>query len=341
MGKLWHISEIEQTDQNIFFYWDGQPIKRDYHRWVQARDAIVTTQHFNSTRPIWLISNCEQPEDWPGIRVTRWDDTLYSPMPHATQWAGLYNAAGPRDRCDVIRFLLLYKYGGSYVDTDDICLQPIQPYIKNIVSQSYDPHTCHYDGWEPADCLPGWMRGHDQGWNHIPWFPRTDCWYNWQPEHELILGLIKRGSEKPEAGINTIYSYGENKQLSWQSLILLECKSQLNNYNKTWTSALTLIYLPESHVAHCCTWDRGDHGGPIHSIWPKSALPWGKQLFTEEQYHQFWKRAQRLWPNAAHMWLHDKGDGISPEWDPRAPKQSQQLMSTHIIRGLREQANIQ
>ena len=341
MQKLWHISEIEPTDQNIFFYWDGEPIKSDYNRWVQARDAIASTLHFNLDRPVWLISNCEEPEDWPNVRVTRWDDTLYSPMPHAEEWAKQYNAAGPRDRCDVSRFLLLYKYGGSYVDTDDICLQPLPPFKKNIVSRSYDPHTCHYDGWQPEDCMPGWTRGLDKGWNHIPWFPRTDCWYNWQPEHQLVLNIIKRGAQSPKTGINTIYSFANNKKLSWQSLILLECKAQLANHNKTWESQLTLLYLPESHVARCSTWDLGKHGGELHAIWPEGQGEWGRQLYTKEQADLFLKKAYGLWPNMSHLWLHDKHEDISPEWDPRAPQQPQQLMSTHIIRAIRQECGIQ
>lgn len=345
MNRLWHISEIEQTDQNIFFYWDGVQIKRDRNRLIQTTDAIFSTLHFNPDRPIWLISNCEQPEDWPGIRVTRWDNELYSPMPHAEQWAELYNRAGPRDRCDVIRFLLLYKYGGSYVDTDDICLAPMPNEEKNIMCRSYDPHTCHYDGWRPEDCVPGSTRGAASQWQHIPWFPRTDCWYNWAPQHELILNIIKRGSESPERGINTIYSYGDTKQLSWQSLIMLEAKAQLANHGITWQAQLTLLYLPESHVATCCYWDRGDYGGELHQIWPASqaeawAGDWGRQQYTLEQANQFWAAAKLQWPYMTHMWLHDKGKGISPEWDPRATPKATQLMSTHIIRTIRHQAKI-
>ena len=332
---LWHISQIQPDVNNIFFYWDGQRLEGD--RLTQAIDSIWSTRHFNPERPIWFITNTEEAADWPNIRVTRWDDTIYSQMPNAQEWTTVYNAAHPRDRSDLFRLLLLHKFGGSYIDTDDIAIRPIPPTRQaNIVSRSYDPHTCHYDGNTPEDCVPGWTR-ETTGFEHIPWFPRNDCWYNWRAEHELIQSIIREGSQQPELGINSIYTWGKTGKPSWQTLILQNCMAALANHGKTWQSALTLIYLPESHVATCSQWDRGDHGGELHAIWPQSPLPWGQQEFTLNQATQFIDRARAQWPMAAHMWLHDKGDRISSQWDPRAPKRNKQLMSTHIIQTIRQE----
>ena len=329
----WHIGQIQPDPNNIFFYWDGGKLEGE--RLSQAIDSIWSTRHFNPDRPIWLVSNTEQPVDWPNIRVTRWDDTIYSPMANTAEWTTIYNAAHPRDRSDLFRMLLLFKFGGTYIDTDDIALRSLPPIRQaNIVSRSYDPHTCHYDGNTPADCVPGWTR-ETTSFEHLPWFPRNDCWYNWRPEHELIADIIKDGSQEPEKGINSIYTYHETGKPSWQTLILRHCMAALANHGKTWQSALTLLYLPESHVANCSQWDRGDHGGELHSIWPQSPQPWGQQEFTQEQASLFLQQALELWPMACHMWLHDKGDGISQQWAIDAPKQPHQLMSTHIIQSIR------
>lgn len=333
---MWHLRDIQPGKHNCFFYWDGS--KLDGERLSQAIDSIWSTIHFNPDRKIWLISNTEAPEDWPNVRVTKWDDSIYSDMPNAEEWAKIYNTAHPRDRSDLIRLLLLYKYGGSYIDTDDICLRAMPPLEKeNIVSRSYDPHTCHYDGWKPEDCIPGWTRGETSEFQHIPWFPRNDCWYNWQPKHELIFSVIKAGAEKPEAGINSIYTAGRTGKLSWQSLILIELKNRLHEWGKTWQSALTLIYLPESHVSACSHWDKGHYGGELHSIWPKSEQPWGQQEFSSLEADTWLATALDRWPLASHLWLHDKGARVSPQWHLRAPHKTTELMSTHIIRKIRAQ----
>ena len=39
-------------------------------------------------------------------------------MPNGELWKPLYNEASARDRCDLLRFLFLKGWGGSYIDSD-------------------------------------------------------------------------------------------------------------------------------------------------------------------------------------------------------------------------------
>jgi hypothetical protein len=76
-----------------------------------------------------------------------------------------YFNASHREFSDLIRLVLLHKYGGSYVDTDDICIKKISD-VKNIVCRCYDPHNSFYHQIQPDGCLPGKYR-EIEGYDHI------------------------------------------------------------------------------------------------------------------------------------------------------------------------------
>ena len=346
--RMRKLNQVTPNPNNIWFYWDG-PCEGD--RRQQLYDAVFSTRGYNPTRPIFLVSNTWQQEKVLtdiGVEVIRWDDTIYDLFPNGDRWRPLYNAASARDRCDLLRFLFLKGWGGSYIDSDDMAIRPIPEVTKkthNIVCRSYDPHTCHYDGNTPEMCLPGHLRGKPE-FDHIPIFPRTDVWLNhlWN-NSPIVNHLLEREEHDPDLGINTIYSYHNTKQVSWQTMILRSCQDLLNLHGREWHLEMTLLYLYESHVANCSYWDQGRYGGELHQIWPESQPPhhhWGQQRFTRQQFELFKDEALQRFPKATHLWLHDKGDYISDEWNARHQTMLFQLnlLSTYWIEETRNQFNI-
>ncbi len=349
------INQVKPNQLNIWFYWDG-PCEGE--RRQQMYDSLFSTRGFNRSRPIYLVSNTWEQEPIlteRGIEVVRWDDTIYDLMPNGDRWRPLYNQASARDRCDLLRFLFLRGWAGSYIDTDDMCIRPIpMPSLHlnnkqsnlnaNMVCRSYDPHTCHYDGNTREMCLPGNLRRQKPQYDHIQIFPRTDVWLNHQENSPIVRHLLNRPEMDPDRGINTIYSYGDSEVVSWQTMIMRTCHDMLPQHRKTWNLEMTLIYLYESHVANCSHWDQGLHGGEMHQIWPDTQLlePWGSQRFTRQQFMTFKKQALNQFPKATHLWLHDKGDSISPEWNARYSTNNNRhnLLSTYWIEQIRKDFNI-
>ena len=334
-----NIDDVKPDPHNIWFYWDG-PCQGE--RLQQLYDSLISTRYFNPDRPIYLVSNTFEQEaifTEHKIRVVKWTDTIYRHMPNGEAWKPLYNAASARDRCDLLRFLFLKGWGGSYIDSDDMAVRPMPPVSrKNIVCRSYDPHTCHYDGVKPEDCLPGNLRGKPE-FDHIPIFPRTDIWLNHHLDSPIVSALLNRPEHKPEQGINTIYSHQHGGGVGWQTMILRTCKEQLHTHGKEWHLDMTLLYLYESHIANCSQWDQGKWGGEMHKIYPLGTGDRAHQEYPRQQAVQFLYKCLEEFPGATHLWLHDKGDGISPQWH-YDHNQDWALLSTHWIQHIRKVAGI-
>jgi glycosyltransferase involved in cell wall biosynthesis len=338
-GGPMNIDDVKPDPANVWFYWDGNC---EGERLQQLYDSLISTRYFNPERPIYLVSNTfdQLPIfDEHNITVVRWGDSIYRHMPNGEAWKPLYNAASARDRCDLLRFLFLKGWAGSYIDSDDMAVRPLPPvHVKNIVCRSYDPHTCHYDGLKPEDCLPGHLRGKPQ-FDHIPIFPRTDIWLNHHLDSPIVRGLLHRPEHKPEQGINTIYSHANGGGVGWQTMILRTCEDNIATHGKEWHLDMTLLYLFESHVANCSVWDQGKHGGEMHQIYPKGQGNWGSQEYPRQQAVQFLYKCLEEFPGATHLWLHDKGDGISAQWHYDY-NQEWALLSTHWIQHIRKVAGI-
>jgi hypothetical protein len=72
-------------------------------------------------------------ESWrrhnPAWKQRLWTDRR---LPRGVDRAALARCANPAERSDVIRYHLMSRYGGIYVDTDFECLRPIDPLIENL-----------------------------------------------------------------------------------------------------------------------------------------------------------------------------------------------------------------
>lgn len=306
---------IAPTERNIIFFWDGD-ISPD--RLQILKDSLYTTRVFNQGHPIYLFSNTLVQSQFdakvPGIEVVPWNWSMFKRrVPIESNILERYENVGPRQFSDLFRLMVLWLWGGSYIDTDDIGIRSISD-KKNVVCASYDPHTSFYNDVPAKDCIPGQYR-EIRGYDYINFFPRNDCWQNFHPNHQLITNIFRHplftNSSHP---LDIVGS-----KVSFQSIIN-QAVNEVSGHNvvndevifdqEEFSTQLNLLYLPEDWLATCSLWDRGDYGGPIHDIYKQlpstSELPWGYAKYSYQEFLTFDSLWRETFPNASHLWLHSK-----------------------------------
>ena len=154
---------LTNTSDNIFFYWDGDiyPSRMDI-----LKDCVYSTRIMNPSRPIYVVTNSLTADMFDSkfdIQIYNWDISILSDTPFPQDKLKYYMdssthiCCNPRELSDLMRLSLLYKFGGSYIDTDDLAIKPICK-TPNLICRSYDPHTCHYNNITPEQCIPGAYR---------------------------------------------------------------------------------------------------------------------------------------------------------------------------------------
>jgi len=300
----------------IWFYWDG-PICET--RLQILKDAIYSTRVFNPNHYICLVSNTLTADTFDPkyyINVRTWDETIFEGLPISDAKIQKYMSANPREVSDLMRLVLLYQWGGSYIDTDDLAIKPMS-FTPNIVCRSYDPHTSFYNKIEPDACVPGYTR-EIEGYEQIPMFPRNDCWQNWNAKSVFIWDMLN--NPKFTEYDDIVWIGGE---WSWQSIANQSCIKMLPQHGDLWNFRLTLLYLFEDFVSASSFWDRCHHGGEMCDLW--QALPnindydWGFYKTDKQTALNFYKIVCEKYPNLSHMWLHSKDmkeEWLLPELNP-------------------------
>jgi len=310
--KNW--SDILPNVNNIHFFWEGGISDK---RLEILQNCVYSTRVFNPLRDIWVFSNTlhqSQFDDKFGIKVVRWDESLFYDIPidieHIRKW---YLSAHSRDLSDLFRIVVLYKLGGSYIDTDDLGIAPItSTNNKNIVCRSYDPHTYHYNKGLTLDGLIDGKWRETGTFENLPIFPRNDCWLNFEPNSHFIEDLLSHPKIMGTDGLISIY----NESISWQLLSLETCIKNIDTINKDWVLGLTLLYLYEDFVAHSSYYDKCQYGGEMCEIW--NDLPnvngyrWGEYKTSQTVANEFYEGVVKRYPYLSHLWLHHKD--AKEEW---------------------------
>ena len=293
----------------IWFYWDG-PISES--RLQILRDAVYSTRVFNPNHYICVVSNTLNHNDFDPkyyINTQQWSETFFEDTPIPIEKVKTYMNAHPREFSDLFRLILLYKFGGTYVDTDDLAIKPLS-FLDNIVCRSYDPHTSFYNKVTDEQCVPGYTR-EIRGYDEINMFPRNDCWQNWEAKHPFLLDILTNEKFQNKEGVVYI-----GDEFSWQSIANETCIKWLDTHGVDWNFRLTLLYLFEDFVAGSSYWDRCVHGGEMCDIWKQ--LPhvddyeWGSYKCSKEVGKLFYDEILMKYENVSHLWLHSKD--MKQEW---------------------------
>lgn len=318
--------------EDIFFFWEGGISES---RLKILTDCLYSTRVFNPTRNIRLVSNSierEQLDPAYNIQILNWSDNIFNDLPLDKQYIMQHYAnTGARELSDLMRLVLLYKYGGSYVDTDDLAIKQM-PDTKNIICRSYDPHTSFYNKKYDADCIEGKHR-EIRGYDHIPMFPRNDCWLNFEPKSKFITDMLSN----PLITTNDKAIYiGDD--FSWQSLTLDTIQKNIGEIGYDFNFGLTLLYLFEDFVSASSFWDRCHHGGEMCDLWKEMPgvmdVEWGFYKTDRNTANSFLNKVVDTYPYLSHMWLHSKD--MKQEW--LLPELTEELYSpsTWIYQIVRE-----
>lgn len=318
----------------IWFYWDGGI---DNDRLRILHDSVYSTRIFNPNHTINVVSNSLQQsqfEDRFNIKVVPFDNTWFDGIPMSKEKIERYRNANPRDFSDLFRLILLYQFGGSYVDTDDLCIAPIRS-KSNTICRSYDPHTSFYNKIEPEGCVPGFTR-EIEGYDNIPMFPRNDCWQNWESNSPFIWDMLN--NPKFQENNDVVWIGGD---FSWQSITNETCLKWLPQHKTDWNFALTLLYLFEDFVGWSSFWDRCHHGGELCDIWLKlpqiNDYKWGEYKCSSDIAMGFYEDIMKKYPYVSHLWLHSKNG--KEEWMQPIDMNEKYSISTWILNDVRNKIN--
>ena len=324
------------SQENVFFYWDGRISES---RCKLLQDCLYSTRVFNPSKKIFLVSNTitqNMLDDVYDIKVIQWNDSFFDGLSIHPKKLQQYKQSHPRTFSDLFRLVLLYTFGGSYIDTDDLCIHPITD-VRNMICRSYDPHTCFYNKIQDNECIEGKYR-EIPGYEHIPMFPRNDCWINWDRHHSFLYNML---NDTQFLEYNDVISI--TGDFSWQSLTLKHCKRNIDTIGLDWNYGLTLLYLYEDFISSSSNWDLGRNGGEMLDVWNTishdKTQPWGQWKVTKSEALTFYAKVCEKYPYVSHLWLHLK-DG-KKEWLLDDLQEGEVYsVSTWILENVREKINL-
>ncbi len=246
---------------NIYILWE-YPLNRKA-AFQRLNFSLKTICYFNKNKNIHIFSNSLTDEMIAHInkgenrvRILKWSqDELIAGTPFYEHKEKLNpNVMGWVHYSDIFRLAVIFHWGGTYVDVDNIAINPL-PVIKNVLSRTFDPHA--FDKIETS-LIPGKYREGDnkEKYNHIPFRFRNDPMINFEAKHPFISELIDTGIKR-NAPID----------ISWQELmadIFLEFKK---DDKVIIDSALTLAYLPDGRGCYDYSdYDKCKYGGEMCDI---------------------------------------------------------------------------
>ena len=206
---------------------------------------------------------------------------------------------------DFFRFIVLYKFGGSYTDTDNICFKKF-PTLKNIICRTYDSHTAFYDKITDENCISGIYK-YNNKFTDINFAVRNDCWLNFDDNYyfDLLLNSDKLIS------IDNKVLYINHENGSWQGLLLTSIRDNIKELIKrNYIFGLNLIYLYEKFIAASSVWDTCQNGGEMCSLYDNlpeiKKYDWGEYLTTEKISLEFLDKVKNYFPTSCFLWMGDK-----------------------------------
>lgn len=330
---------MSSINTDLHYIWEGgiSPTRLDV-----LKTCVYSAKYFNPNRNVIIWSNSLDKEQFLDydieIRKYGWD--IFQDLPLDIEIIKSYYAdkiddkiqlkCYAREYSDLLRLIILYKFGGSYIDTDDICIKTL-PDTQNVVCRSYDPHT-HFYSKVPEDRLLEGKYREVKGYDHLRIYPRNDCWLNWQPKSDFLYRMLS--DERLNNSQKSVYIGDE---LSFQSLTLDVCNQKLDTIGKDWNLYLTLIYIYEGHVSVCSGWDLGHFGGEMHDIW--NTLPrvkdyeWSKYKCTKDTWLNYYEKIRLQYPLGCFIWLQDK-DMIPEYFEERKEVMLMSSQIYHYIKSL-------
>jgi hypothetical protein len=338
---------IEKNINNIFLFWEGDI---NENRLKILITVIKSIYYFNNDNQkiMYLFSNSLSEDKITSIlnicKLVRYSYNeliINTPIEHKENIKNAYEKIQGDGRMfsDFFRFMVLYKYGGTYTDTDNICIRKLPTY-KNIICRTYDPHTAFYDNIKDEDCILGEYKFNKQ-YTNITFAVRNDCWINFEP-NDYLLHLIINSDKLVDAKNNVLYI--SDASGSWQGLILTIIRDNIKQLteNNKYILGLNLLYLYEKFIAVSSSWDRCEHGGELCSLY--NELPnikdfeWGDYKTDKTTALLFLEKCKSYFPTASFLWMGDKE--INEElFKEETNEETKKRLSTWIYKDIEKKSN--
>lgn len=167
---------------------------------------------------------------------------------------------------DIFRLCVIYKFGGSYSDVDNIFIKKMSD-DKNLISRTYDPHSFHQKNYLLID---GALREENKDYNHIKFRARNDPIFNFEPNDSYILDVINMGLSKYSYDFIDGYKVISNRIMNnnaWQNIMTNVYLEDLNKNKTRVKFVLLLNYLPDGKgVYRYDDYGKCIHGGEMCDI---------------------------------------------------------------------------
>ena len=334
---------IGKNINNIFLFWEGDI---NENRLSILITVIKSIYYFNNDKIIYLFSNSLSEDRIIDIlnicklvRYSYEELIINTPIEHKENIKNAYEKKqyDGRTFSDFFRFIILYKFGGTYTDTDNICIKKI-PIEKNIICRTYDPHTAFYDKISDEDCIPGQYK-YNQKFTDIKFAVRNDCLINFE-HNDKLLYLILNSDKLIDENNNVLYITHSNG--SWQGLLLTTIRDNIKELtkNNNYILGLNLLYLYEKFIASSSVWDKCELGGELCSLY--NELPnikdydWGDYKSDKETALIFIEKCKTYFPTCCFLWM---GDKESNEELFNKNIVEKQRLSTWIYKDIEDKAN--
>jgi len=298
---MYDMDKITSSKDNIYILWE-YPLDRKA-AFERLNFSLKTVCYFNKNKNIYLFSNVLTDEMISHINkgennfhILRWSiDDLMLSTPFKDNYKNyIPDQVGWVSFSDIFRLAVIYRWGGTYVDVDNIAIKKL-PDIDNILSRTLDPHS--FDKKDTV-LIPGKYR-EGQGkekYNHIPFRFRNDPMVNFEAEHPFIKELIEMGI-KENAPHNS----------SWQELMGELFLDHKENKKSQINSGLLLAYLPDGRGCYDYSdYDKCKYGGEMCDILFESCpdiqhvgdYKTDKREYAEKVLAEIYNR----FPNVAFLW---------------------------------------
>ena len=300
------------TEYNkVFLFWEGDISD---NRLEILTMTIQSINYFNKDKDIYLYSNSLQNDERLNCiknicKITNYtyDNLVKDTMlENNVKVKNIYEKEMNNGRvfCDFFRFVILYKYGGTYTDTDNLCFKKFKK-INNQICRTYDPHTAFYDKIPDNECIPGKYK-YNQKYTNIPFSIRNDCWINMKPKNNYLKLILS--SEELYRNNKPLYILEDTG--SWQGLILKIAYNNIDVVSQENIFGLNLIYLYEKFIANSSEWDKCIKGGEMCELYDK--LPniknhdWGDYITNKSTSIDFLNKIEYKFPTSCFIWYGDK-----------------------------------
>ena len=142
----------------------------------------------------------------PGFEYIRWNETEIANRNIIFHCQNRINEMVEiNGKADIIRWELLYKYGGVFIDTDSICIEPIDDVLMNCKS---------FAGWEQEELRPGLIATGTMGFP--PKHPLVGMAIEWMKANCVNVQItMKRAWQTVGPGLLTrMYNTGNFKEMT-------------------------------------------------------------------------------------------------------------------------------